>query len=70
MVSPMLFIYSLSKGTGGHNNGNNKNNMIAFFKFILILAILICSIYIPKNSTERFASIIIAIFVSIMILIA
>lgn len=67
MGSPMLFIYSLSKGTDGHNN---RNNMIAFFKFILILAILICSIYIPKNSTERFASIIIAIFVSIMILIA
>ena len=70
MGSPMLFIYSLSKRTGGHNNGNNKNNMIAFFKFILILAILICSIYIPKGSAERFASIIIAIFVSIMILIA
>ena len=46
------------------------NNMMAFFKFILILIVLICGIYLPKDSSERFASIAIALFISIMILIA
>lgn len=44
--------------------------MIAFFKFVLILIILISAIYLPESSEEKGIAIFISLIISCLILVA